>query len=76
MLKKIKYFVTLDKVHFLSHQWSLYNLFYKIRHINPNLYDNFRANALHENPNCNKTINIFMKLKNLNWSAIIHEKIT
>ena len=76
-VEKIKYLTNLDKAYFIWHQWSFYNLFYKSRHINQKLYDNFKPHALYGNYNWNKTFNIFLKLKkfNLNWSNITHKEI-
>ena len=76
-VEKIRYLTNLDKAHYIWHQWSFYNLFYKLRHINPKLYDNFKPHALFGNCNWNKTFNIFLKLKkfNLNWANITHKEI-
>ena len=76
-VEKIKYLTNLDKAYFIWHQWSFYNLFYKLRHINRKLYDIFKPHALYGNCNWNKTFNIFLKLKkfNLNWANITHKEI-
>ena len=76
-VEKIEYLTNLDKAYFIWHQWSFYNLFYKLRHINQKLYDNFKPHALYGNCNWNKTFKIFLKLKkfNLNWANITHKEI-
>ena len=76
-VEKIKYLTILDKAYFNWHQWSFYNLVYKLRHINKKLYDNFKPHALYGNCNWNKTFKIFLKLKkfNLNWANITHKEI-
>ena len=76
-VEKIRYLTNLDKAYYIWHQWSFYNLFYKLRHINQKLYDNFKPHALFGNYNWNKTFNIFLKLKkfNLNWANVTHKEI-
>ena len=76
-VEKIKYLYNIEKVTELWHQWSLYNLFYKIRHINIKLYNGATAHALYGNKTWNDTFKIFMKLKkcNLNWETITHKEI-
>ena len=69
-VEKIKFLTKLDKPYYIWHQWSFYNLFYKLRHINQKLFENFKPHALYGNSTWNKTFNIFIKLKkfDLNWS--------
>ena len=76
-VEKIKFLTKLDKAYYIWHQWSFYNLFYKLRHINQNLFENFKPHALYGNSTWNKTFNIFIKLKkfDLNWSNITHKEI-
>ena len=76
-VEKIKFLTNLNKAHYIWHQWSFYNLFYKLRHINQKLYENHKPHSLFGNSTWNKTFNIFIKLKkfNLNWSNITHKEI-
>ena len=48
-VEKIKYLYNIDKVTELWQQWSLYNLFYKIKHINSKLYNGATAHAFYGN---------------------------
>ena len=76
-VEKIKYLYNIEKVTELWHQWSLYNLFYKIRHIKIKLYNGATAHALYGNKTWNDTFKIFMKLKkcNLNWETITQRNL-
>ena len=76
-VEKIKYLINIEKVTEIWQQWDLYNLFYKIKHINPKLFDNSKPHALMGNPNWNFTFQIYSKLKkfNLDWAIVTHKQI-
>ena len=76
-VEKIKYLQNTNEINAIWQQWALYNLFYKIKSINPKLFDNNKPHSLNGNLTWNQTFKIFMKLKkfNLDWGNIAHKEI-
>ena len=77
LVEKIKYLYNIEKVNAIWKQWALYNLFYKIKSINPKLFNNNKPHSLTGNPTWNYTFKIFMKLKifEIDWGNVKHKNI-
>ena len=76
-VEKIKYLHNIEKANAIWKQWALYNLFYKIKTINPKLFDNNKPHSLMGNSTWNRTFQIFMKLKKfeIDWENVEHKNI-
>ena len=76
-LDKIRDLAKSNKLDEIWKLWASYNLFYRIRYINPNLFSNARPHALEPNQTWRDIIRIMMKIneEHKNWQDFNHKQI-
>ena len=76
-IEKIKHLATIATPDEVWKKWAVYNLFYRIKHINKKLFINSQPHALTPNTTWNDLFQIFMKIKNKinDWDNISHKQL-